>query len=67
MQEPNVEEMAKKIGLKLPKEKKKKEKDVKEAIAKTSDRPYRDYSKQGALEVRGSLVYVYGCVRKICN
>jgi hypothetical protein len=48
---PEVEEMATKIGVRLPKGKKK-EQEVKAAIAKTSDRPYRDYSKQGALEVR---------------
>lgn len=43
--------MAEKVGVRLPKGKKK-EREVKAAIAKTSDRPYRDYSKQGALEVR---------------
>jgi len=48
---PDVEEMAEKVGVRLPKGKKK-EREVKAAIAKTSDRPYRDYSKQGALEVR---------------
>ncbi len=53
---PDVEEMAEKVGVRLPKGKKK-EREVKAAIAKTSDRPYRDYSKQGALEVRlGGIV-----------
>lgn len=48
----DVEAMAKKAGVRLPRGKKK-EQEVKAAISKTSDRPYRDYSKQGALEVRG--------------
>jgi hypothetical protein len=47
----DVEVMAEKVGVKLPKDEKKKEREVKSAIEETSDRPYREYSKQGALEV----------------
>ena len=47
----DVEVMAEKAGVELPKEEKKKEREVKSAIEETSDRPYREYSKQGALEV----------------
>jgi hypothetical protein len=46
-----VEVMAKKAGVELPKDEKKKKREVKSAIEETSDRPYREYSKQGALEV----------------
>lgn len=47
----DVEVMAKRVGVELPKEDKKREREVKSAIEETSDRPYREYSKQGALEV----------------
>lgn len=47
----DVEVMAKKAGVELPKDEKKKKREVKSAIEETSDRPYREYSKQGALEV----------------
>ena len=47
----DVEVMAKKVGVELPKDEKKKKREVKSAIEETSDRPYREYSKQGALEV----------------
>ena len=46
----DVEIMAKKAGVELPKNEKKEKKEVEEAIKKTSDRPYREYSKQGALQ-----------------
>lgn len=61
---PDVEEMVTKIGVELPKGKKKKVQEVKAAIAMTSDRPYRDYSKQGALEVRQCMICcdVLGCI-----
>lgn len=47
----DVEVMAKKVGVELPKDEKKKKREVKIAIEETSDRSYREYSKQGALEV----------------
>lgn len=49
----DVEVMAKKVGVELPKEYKKKKREVKSAIEETTDRPYREFSKQGALEVGG--------------
>ena len=48
----DVKVVTEKVGVRLPRGKKK-EQEVKQAIAKTSDRPYCDYSKQGALEVGG--------------
>ena len=46
----DVEVMAEKVGVELPKDEKKKKREE-SAIEETSDRPYREYSKQGALEV----------------
>lgn len=49
--EDDVEVMAEKVGIELPEDEKQKEEEVESAIEATSDRPYREYSKQGALEV----------------
>ncbi|TFJ80942.1 hypothetical protein NSK_007585 [Nannochloropsis salina CCMP1776] len=48
--EDDVEVMAEKVGIELPEDEKQKEEEVESAIEATSDRPYREYSKQGALE-----------------